>query len=527
VNQKKKSVSLVWAISRRNVVNGKYLHSTTKARGIDSLCFRSPSAPPLHSLTRGEATDHRFPTPLAFSTMPLVHDDDDDEPVADAVQTETTSPVVSGKAAIMTELFGDDSDDDDDDVAAAAVNAAGSDDENDTDTDDEIETVRSINARKKAAKQAKAESSGAKKGKEKGGKSAGRDISAEEKGVWDALVGGGGDDDDDDEPKKDATDDAFIDDEDVALEDRYGSDDEQSPVASEAEEDDDDLEKLFGSKGGRGGRARQSEASITSEVLNFLARMEVATEQDRESVTLGTPAVHKLRMLKEMTAKLKEVDLHEVFLRHGLLKVLASWLALLPDHNLPNTTVRTAVIDAVRLLPIETDLNDRKEELKRSGLGRMIMFLSSLPQESTSNRKKCKDLVEKWSRPVYELSSQYRDLRQAEEMESAGEPRRKKRKQAGAADAVEDTDVSLRTQDGPKFGERGYRYHAVVPEQEAMDYKKRPKLLIDPSEIKARTQNADQQRVRKLVGKVAKGKQLRDGKAYLPSVEGRGMVTYH
>jgi transcription factor SPN1 len=52
-------------------------------------------------------------------------------------------------------------------------------------------------------------------------------------------------------------------------------------------------------------------------------------------------------------------------------------------------------------------------------------------------------------------------------------------------------------------------------------------LTIDPSEIKARTQNADQQRVRKLVGKVAKGKQLRDGKAYLPSVEGRGMVTYH
>jgi transcription factor SPN1 len=60
--------------------------------------------------------------------------------------------------------------------------------------------------------------------------------------------------------------------------------------------------------------------------------------------------------------------------------VLASWLNLLPDHNLPNTDVRTAVIDAVRMLPIETDLNDRKEELKRSGLGRLIMFLSTLPE---------------------------------------------------------------------------------------------------------------------------------------------------
>ena len=205
-----------------------------------------------------------------------------------------------------------------------------------------------------------------------------------------------------------AADDAFIDDTDVAPEDRYGDDGDRSPSASEAEEDDDDLEKLFGSKPSGRGRARQSEQAITSEVLNFLARMEVATEQDRESVVAKQPAVQKLRMLKEMTTKLKEVDLHESFLRHGLLKVLASWLNLLPDGNLPNVTVRTAVIEAIRQLPIETDLTDRKEELKRSGLGRIIMFLSTLPQETPGNRKKCKDLVEKWSRPVYELSSQYR-----------------------------------------------------------------------------------------------------------------------
>ena len=79
----------------------------------------------------------------------------------------------------------------------------------------------------------------------------------------------------------------------------------------------------------------------------------------------------------------------------------------------------------------------------------------------------------------------------------------------------------------PKYGEAGYRYHAVVPEPESLDYKVRPKLTIDPAEIKARTQNADQQRVRKLVGKVAKKKGIRDAKAYLPSVEGRGMVTYN
>lgn len=81
---------------------------------------------------------------------------------------------------------------------------------------------------------------------------------------------------------------------------------------------------------------------------------------------------------------------------------------------------------------------------------------------------------------------------------------------------------------GPKHGEHGFRHHAVVPEPEAMDYKLRPKLISDPNDIKARTQNADQQRVRKLVSKVARRKDgVKNGKAHLPSVEGRGMVTYH
>ena len=76
-------------------------------------------------------------------------------------------------------------------------------------------------------------------------------------------------------------------------------------------------------------------------------------------------------------------------------EVLASWLNLLPDHNLPNTTIRTAVITAVRTLPIETDLNDRKEELKRSGLGRIIMFLSTLPEAGHSLVKGCSKGVQR------------------------------------------------------------------------------------------------------------------------------------
>ena len=485
--------------------------------------------------------------------MPIIDDDDDDDVPAVQVAAQGAGAEAeeqrveaggAGKAALLQNLFGDDDSDEDDDGPAPPRQAvARSDDDNDS--DEEIATAARMKSKKRAKAAAggkKKRSDSDKKKKAGGKKSRGdekerpREASAKEKRMWDKLAGAENDDDEnDDEPRRTAEDDAFIDDEGVAPEDRWGDDDDddRSPIASEAEEEDDELEKLFGGGGkGRGGRARQSEAAITSDVLNFLARMEVATEQDREAVQQKKPAVHKLRMLKEVTEKLKQVDLHESFLRHGLLKVLASWLNLLPDHNLPNSEVRTAVIDAIRLLPIETDLNDRKEELKRSGLGRLIMFLSTLPEETPSNRRKCKSLVEKWSRPVYELSSQYRDLRQRVE-DDPDDPERPKKKskkdsikrEGGGATA--DHDVMRRAQEGPRYGERGYRYHAVVPEAEAMDYAIRPKLTIDPSEIKARTQNADQQRVRKLVGKVSKGKGIRDGKAYLPSVEGRGMVSYH
>jgi len=235
-------------------------------------------------------------------------------------------------------------------------------------------------------------------------------------------------------------------------------------------------------------------------------------------------------MLQEVKETLKNVDMHDHLLRHGLMKVLANWLALLPDHNLPNATIRTAVIDVISALPIETDLVDRKEQLKSSGLGQIIMFLSQLPEETQANRNKCQKLVEKWSRPVYELTSHYGDLRRREE-ECLGEEKfhesdatTSKNKEC----ATEDPDVVRNTTLGLKHGEFGFRHHAIVPEPEAMDYILRPKLLSDPNDIKARTQNADQQRVRKLVGKVVKRKDgVKNGKAHLPSIEGRGMVTYH
>jgi transcription factor SPN1 len=47
-------------------------------------------------------------------------------------------------------------------------------------------------------------------------------------------------------------------------------------------------------------------------------------------------------------------------------------------------------------LPIDVEVYERREQLKKSGLGKVVMFLSRLPEETPINRKLARDLVDKW-----------------------------------------------------------------------------------------------------------------------------------
>ena len=51
-------------------------------------------------------------------------------------------------------------------------------------------------------------------------------------------------------------------------------------------------------------------------------------------------------------------------------------------------------------------MEGRREQLKRSALGKVVMFLFKLPDETPANRRLAKDLVYKWSRPIFD---EYRD----------------------------------------------------------------------------------------------------------------------
>ncbi|KAK1320990.1 hypothetical protein QJS10_CPA03g01646 [Acorus calamus] len=185
-----------------------------------------------------------------------------------------------------------------------------------------------------------------------------------------------------------------------------------------------------------------------------------------------------------VTDVLSKKQLHREFLDHGVLTLLKNWLEPLPDSpdgSLPNINIREAILKILTDLPIDLEQYDRREQLKKSGLGKVVMFLSRSDKETTSNRKLAKELVDKWSRPIFNKSTRFEDMRTYDDERT---PFRRS---------------SLKK--GSKSGQLASRRHASRPETLAMDFAVRPQSKIDPEEVRARRVVHDQRRLKENVVK--------------------------
>ncbi|XP_043695773.1 protein IWS1 homolog 1 [Telopea speciosissima] len=371
----------------------------------------------------------------------------------------------------------------------------------------------------------------------KGGSSSGRSKDRqsgdpEMKEMWDTIAGS--DSENDQEGVRTLDDDNFIDDSGLDPAERFGSDNEagsigDAPQAEEGEEDNE-IKQLF--KGGK--KKKKSEktpAEIALLVEHLMAELEVTAEEDAELNRQSKPAINKLKKLPLLTEVLSKKQLQQEFLDHGVLTLLKNWLEPLPDGSLPNINIRSAILKILTDFPIDLEQYDRREQLKKSGLGKVIMFLSRSDEETTSNRKLAKDLVDKWSRPIFNKSTRYEDMRNYDDERTPfRRPSMKKpvTKAAGMDSRDDDLDLGEFSQ-GPKSGQSSDRQHASRPEALPMDFLVRPQSKIDPDEIRARAKQVvqDQRRLKmnkKLQQlKAPKKKQLQATKL---SVEGRGMVRF-
>ncbi|CAJ1937006.1 unnamed protein product [Sphenostylis stenocarpa] len=330
-----------------------------------------------------------------------------------------------------------------------------------------------------------------------GGK-AGKDHDGEVKEMWDTIAGG--DSEDDHEGVRNMDDDNFIDDTGVEPA-YYGSDEPRSPGdAPQAEEgeEDEEIKDLF-KIGKKRKKNERSPAEIALLVENVMAELEVTAEEDADLNRQGKPAINKLKKLTLLTEVLSKKQLQLEFLDHGVLTLLKNWLEPLPDGSLPNINIRTEILKILNDFPIDLGQYDRREQLKKSGLGKVIMFLSKSDEEINVNRKLAKELVDKWSRPIFNKSTRFEDMRNMEEDRVPFRRPSVKKPANKAAGISRDSDLDLEISQ-PRAGQSSSRQLTSRPEATPLDFVIRPQSKIDPEEIRARAKQAaqDQQRTKNL-----------------------------
>lgn len=344
--------------------------------------------------------------------------------------------------------------------------------------------------------------------------------------LWDTIAGD--DSEDDREGARTAYDDAFIDDTGVDQVGRFDSDNEAGSIgdAPQAEEDTE-MNKLF--KGGKKKKKNEkSPAELAMIVEDLMAELEVTAEEDAELNRQNKPAINKLKKLPLLIEVLSKKKLQLEFLDHGVLTLLKNWLEPLPDGSLPNMNIRTAILKLLSDFPIDLEQYDRREQLKKSGLGKVIMFLSRSEEETTANRKLAKELVDKWSRPIFNKSTRFEDMRSYEDERIPYRRPAPKHVNKSPEQESRDDDLDEFSQ-GKKSRQAASRQHASRPEALPLDFVVRPQSKIDPEEIRARAKQVVQnQRRQKMKRKLLqlKGPKKKQLQASRLSAEGRGMVKY-
>ena len=127
-----------------------------------------------------------------------------------------------------------------------------------------------------------------------------------------------------------------------------------------------------------------------------------------------------------------------------------------------------------------------KEHLKKSGFGKVVNYLRGNAKETRENRKKCAQLMQNWSRTVFDKTADYRRLQsmqQGDEERRTFQARTGQRRPAGevaaAAAAAASSHGGRAGLDALRGGEKkavdpNARYRAMIPQPLIFDYLHRP-----------------------------------------------------
>lgn len=147
---------------------------------------------------------------------------------------------------------------------------------------------------------------------------------------------------------------------------------------------------------------------IDEEIASLRNRMSEAAELDVDarSQKPPRPAMHKLRLLPEVTALLnrnnRDVESAIVDPENNLLESVRFFLEPLSDGSLPAYNIQRELFASLNKLPID------KESLISSGIGKVVLFYTKSKKPELSIKRQAERLLGEWTRPILKRSDDYR-----------------------------------------------------------------------------------------------------------------------
>mmetsp|Transcript_12181 Transcript_12181/g.17355 ORF Transcript_12181/g.17355 Transcript_12181/m.17355 type:complete len:605 (-) Transcript_12181:148-1962(-) len=216
-------------------------------------------------------------------------------------------------------------------------------------------------------------------------------------------------------------------------------------------------------------------------VKYFVLRMNLVADKDEKAHLNKEPAIYKMQFLDQVLEQCRKVHLQEYLLDAGLLKAIAKWLTPLDRDGFPNVKLRVSLYKLLDTLPIDQDAL-----LDSDGLGKLIMSCFRHPKESTENKRLLQNLVQKWARPMFGISTNYKKLAEYEQEDKSSIVNRKRI-------------LSANNEGYTKFIKSS---RAKIPKPEVFDYVRRPASTISLDE-------EDERDMMRASGKKAEGRNNR------------------
>ncbi|EGO52360.1 hypothetical protein NEUTE1DRAFT_71860 [Neurospora tetrasperma FGSC 2508] len=146
------------------------------------------------------------------------------------------------------------------------------------------------------------------------------------------------------------------------------------------------------------------EEETDEQIANLKVAMEKACVADNEAREQKQPAVHKLKLLPQVTAILNRTAIQDSVLdpEINFLQSVRYFLEPLNDGSLPAYNIQRAIMSALMKLPTNKDV------LLSSGIGKVVVYYNKSKSPSADIKRDAERLLGEWSRLILKRTDDYK-----------------------------------------------------------------------------------------------------------------------